>query len=219
VNHAKSLPLTPSLSFRHLAEVVKLLCLVAGFLTLALSFTGTAHGADSHPRVTIQTNQGEIVVELDRKRAPVTVENFLRYVREGFYDNTIFHRVIDGFMIQGGGFTPDYKRKKTHAPIRNEADNGLENRRGTIAMARTGDPHSATAQFFINVVDNRSLNFTRPSRNGWGYTVFGKVVSGMDVVDKIRKTPTGAGGPFPADVPLKPVVIKRITLQPPRKGG
>ncbi len=172
------------------------------------------HGADDHPRVLIQTNLGDIVVELDRKRAPVTVENFLRYVREGFYDGTIFHRVIDGFMIQGGGFTPEFRRKQTYAPIQNEADNGLKNVRGTIAMARTRNPHSATAQFFINVADNKFLDHTRPTLNGWGYTVFGKVVEGMDVVDRIRRVPTGPGGPFPKDVPRETVVIKRITLLP-----
>ncbi len=182
-------------------------------LFLLLPFTA-AQSADPYPQVTIQTNQGDIVVKLDREHAPGTVENFLRYVREGFYDNTIFHRVINGFMIQGGGFTPDFERKQTRAPIKNEADNGLNNRRGTIAMARTGNPHSATAQFFINVADNKFLDHTRPTRNGWGYTVFGEVVGGMDVVNKIRKTRTGAGGPFPKDVPTKPIIIKKISLQP-----
>lgn len=184
-------------------------------LLLLLALPGGAVlGSESSPRVTIQTTLGDIVVQLDRERAPKTVENFLRYVQEGFYDNTIFHRVINGFMIQGGGFTPDFQRKETHPPIRNEADNGLRNQRGTIAMARTANPHSATAQFFINVADNKFLDHTRPTRNGWGYTVFGKVVEGMDVVDKIRKTPTGAGGPFPRDVPEQEIVIRKIALQP-----
>ncbi len=174
---------------------------------------GAALGSESGPRVTIQTNLGDIVVALDRERAPATVENFLRYVKEGFYDGTIFHRVIDGFMIQGGGFTRDFQRKETHPPIRNEADNGLRNRRGTIAMARTSNPHSATAQFFINVADNSFLDHTRPTPNGWGYAVFGKVVEGMDVVDRIRKTPTGAGGPFPRDVPRSEIVIRKMVLQ------
>ncbi len=193
---------------------MKHLKIVPLLLFLLLAFPA-AQGANPHPQVTIQTSLGNIVVKLDREHAPGTVENFLRYVREGFYDNTIFHRVIRNFMIQGGGFTPEFERKQTYAPIRNEADNGLKNRRGTIAMARTGNPHSATAQFFINVVDNKPLDHTRPTLNGWGYTVFGKVVEGMDVVDKIRKTPTGAGGPFPGDVPLKPVVINKISLQSP----
>ncbi len=182
-------------------------------LFLLLPFS-TTQSADPQPQVTIRTSLGDIMVQLDREHAPGTVENFLRYVQEGFYDNTIFHRVINGFMIQGGGFTPDFERKQTRAPIKNEADNGLKNRRGTIAMARTGNPHSATAQFFINVADNKFLDHTRPTQNGWGYTVFGKVVKGMDVVNKIRKVRTGAGGPFPKDVPVKPVIIEKVSLQP-----
>ena len=183
-------------------------------LILFLLFPFAAHAGEDHPRVLIQTTQGDIVLELDRKRAPATVENFLRYVREGFYDGTIFHRVINGFMIQGGGFTPDFQRKQTYAPIKNEADNGLKNKRGTIAMARTRNPHSATAQFFINVADNKFLDHTRPTVNGWGYTVFGKVVEGMETVDRIRKLPTGPGGPFPKDVPRKAVVIEKVSLLP-----
>lgn len=185
-------------------------------LFLLLLPYSAVQSADPHPLVTIQTNLGDIVVKLDREHAPGTVDNFLRYVQEGFYDNTIFHRVIRNFMIQGGGFTPDFKRKQTYAPIKNEADNGLKNKRGTIAMARTGMPHTATAQFFINVVNNKKLDHTRPTLNGWGYTVFGEVVSGMDVVDKIRKIRTGSGGPFPRDVPVKPVIIKKISMQPPK---
>jgi len=177
-----------------------------------LPFTQTNAADEQYPRVRITTTLGDIVLELDREKAPKSVENFLNYVREGFYDGTIFHRVIDGFMVQGGGFTQDFQKKPTRAPIKNEADNGLKNLKGTIAMARTSDPHSATAQFFINVADNGFLNHTSPSPRGWGYAVFGKVVNGMDVVDKIRKTPTGSGGPFRSDVPRTPVVIEKITL-------
>ena len=176
----------------------------------------SAQAADdeAHPQVYLQTNQGEIVLQLDRAKAPKTVENFLTYVREGFYDNTIFHRVIDGFMIQGGGYTPDYTKKPTHSPIENKTNNGLKNLRGTVAMARTNAPHSATSQFFINVVDNDFLNFRAPNPRGWGYAVFGKVVKGMDVVDKIRKLPTGPAGPFGQDVPRSPVVIIKASLEP-----
>ena len=180
-------------------------------LTLALAF-GPALQAADHPRVKVDTNLGSFVIELYPEKAPKTVENFLQYVRDGFYDGTIFHRVIDGFMIQGGGFTPDFERKQTRAPILNEADNGLKNTRGTIAMARTMDPHSATSQFFINVKDNPFLNFTAKTPRGWGYAVFGKVVEGMDVVDKIRKVPTGPGGMFPKDVPQEPVIIEKMTV-------
>ena len=162
--------------------------------------------------VKIQTNLGDIVVELDSAKAPKSVENFLGYVNDGFYNGTIFHRVIDGFMIQGGGFTESMQKKGTKAPIQNEADNGLKNDRGTIAMARTGEPHSATAQFFINVVDNDFLNFRSKTPRGWGYTVFGKVVQGMDVVDKIRKIPTGPQNPFPKDVPQSPVIIESASV-------
>ncbi len=180
-------------------------------LTFALAF-GPALQAADHPRVKIDTNLGSIVVELHPEKAPKTVENFLQYVRDGFYDGTIFHRVIDGFMIQGGGFTPNFERKETRAPIINEADNGLKNTRGTIAMARTMDPHSATAQFFINVKDNPFLDHTGKTPRGWGYAVFGKVVEGMDVVDRIRKVRTGPGGMFPKDVPQEPVIIEKMTL-------
>ena len=183
-------------------------------LTLVLALSGPATAAEpASPRVLLSTNLGEIVLELDRERAPASVENFLQYAREGFYNGTIFHRVIDSFMIQGGGYDQNYQRKATRAPIPNEADNGLSNLRGTIAMARTGDPHSATAQFFINVVDNRRLDHTSPSPRGWGYAVFGRVVAGMDVVDRIRHNPTGAGGPFPSDVPQTPIVIQSATIQ------
>lgn len=165
----------------------------------------------TQPRVQLETSLGTIVLELDSAKAPKTVENFLGYVRSGFYDGTIFHRVIPGFMIQGGGFTSEMQQKKTGAPIQNEADNGLDNRRGTIAMARTGDPHSATAQFFINLVDNRPLDHTDKSMRGWGYTVFGEVVEGIDVVDRIARVPTGNASGH-QNVPREPVTIERATV-------
>ncbi|HEX6202159.1 MAG TPA: peptidylprolyl isomerase [Thermoanaerobaculia bacterium] len=165
----------------------------------------------TQPRVQLETSHGAIVLELDSAKAPKTVENFLGYVRSGFFDGTIFHRVIPGFMIQGGGFTPDMQQKKTGAPIPNEADNGLDNRRGTIAMARTNDPHSATAQFFVNLVDNQPLDHTEKSLRGWGYAVFGEVVEGMDVVDRIARVPTGNAGQH-QNVPREPVVIERATV-------
>ena len=172
-----------------------------------------AHAA-APARVQMQTSMGDIVIELDMEKAPKSVENFLGYVNDGFYNGTVFHRVIDGFMIQGGGFTENLQRKGTREPIQNEADNGLKNVRGTIAMARTGEPHSATAQFFINVVDNDFLDFRSKTRRGWGYTVFGKVIQGMDVVDNIRKVKTGPSGPFRTDVPQTPVVIKQVSVLP-----
>jgi cyclophilin family peptidyl-prolyl cis-trans isomerase len=174
----------------------------------------SAQADDNSPKVRLQTNMGDIVLELNRAKAPRTVDNFLSYVNDGFYNGTIFHRVIDGFMIQGGGFTQDLQQKPTKAPIPNEADNGLKNDRGTIAMARTSNPNSATAQFFINVVNNDSLNFRDKTIRGWGYAVFGKVVEGMDVVDKIRKLPTGPSGPFRQDVPKTTVVIQSATVVP-----
>ena len=158
--------------------------------------------------VRLHTNLGIIGIELDAKSAPATVENFLEYVRSGFYDDTVFHRVIDGFMIQGGGFSSGMKQKPTRAPVKNEADNGLKNERYTVAMARTADPHSATAQFFINVADNAFLNHTSPSQQGWGYCVFGRVVEGKDVVDQIRKVVTGSRG-MHQDVPQDDVVIQK----------
>lgn len=169
-------------------------------------------GAAELPRVRLQTNMGVIVLELNHDKAPKSVDNFLRYVREGHYDGTIFHRVIPDFMIQGGGFTADYTQKAMHEPIANEANNGLKNNRGTIAMARTSDPQSATAQFFINVADNDFLNYSAPTMQGWGYAVFGKVVEGMDVADKIVNTPTGPGGPFPKDAPRQKVIIEKATI-------
>ena len=161
--------------------------------------------------IKLHTNFGVIALELDAEKAPETVKNFLTYAEAGHYDNTIFHRVIDGFMIQGGGFGPGMKEKKTRSPIKNEADNGLKNERYTIAMARTSDPHSASAQFFINVADNAFLDFKMPSGNGWGYCVFGKVVEGTDVVDKIRSVKTGNAG-FHQDVPIEDVIIERAEI-------
>lgn len=158
--------------------------------------------------VKLHTNFGEIILELDADKAPVTVANFLEYVNSGFYNNTIFHRVIDGFMIQGGGFEPGMDQKPTNAPIKNEANNGLTNKAYTIAMARTPNPDSATAQFFINVADNDFLNFSAPTTQGWGYCVFGKVTAGMEVVDKIRKVPTTSRRGH-QDVPVDDVVIQR----------
>ncbi|PKZ69639.1 cyclophilin [Moraxella osloensis] len=158
------------------------------------------------PYVELETTMGNIVIELNQEKAPNTVANFLAYVKSGHYDGTIFHRVIDGFMIQGGGMDANMTEKSTNAPIQNEADNGLKNEVGTIAMARTSDPHSATAQFFINVKDNSFLNFSGKNPQGWGYTVFGKVIEGMDIVNKIKGVPTGKYG-FHADVPTTPVVI------------
>ncbi len=163
-----------------------------------------------NPNVLLDTTEGEILIELYPDKAPETVANFLKYVDEGFYKNTIFHRVIKGFMIQGGGLTMKMEEKPTSAPVKNEADNGLKNDRGTIAMARTMDPHSATAQFFINLVDNDFLNHTAPTMQGWGYCVFGKVVDGMDVVDKIGKAKTGSRPPYD-DVPLDSVLINEAS--------
>jgi peptidyl-prolyl cis-trans isomerase B (cyclophilin B) len=160
--------------------------------------------------VAVETNHGTFTLALDAARAPKTVENFLRYVDKQHYDGTIFHRVIAGFMVQGGGFDERLDKKPVDAPVQNEADNGLKNVRGTVAMARTSDPHSATAQFFVNVVDNGFLDHTRKDGSGWGYAVFGKVTAGMDVVDAIRNLPTGAQGPFAKDAPLTPAVIRSI---------
>ena len=162
-------------------------------------------------KVKLQTSMGDIVIELETEKAPVTAENFLQYVRDGFYDNTVFHRVIDGFMVQGGGFEPGLKQKPVRAPIENEAGNGLKNDAYTVAMARTSDPHSATAQFFLNVVNNNFLNFRGASADGYGYCVFGKVVEGRDVVDKIKAVPTGNRG-FHQDVPAEDVVIKKAQI-------
>ncbi len=161
--------------------------------------------------VTMQTSMGTITIELDPKKAPETVKNFVAYVKSGHYDGTIFHRVMDNFMIQGGGFTDKMVQKPAKNTVKNEADNGLKNMKYTIAMARTSDPHSASAQFFINVADNEFLNFTAPTERGWGYAVFGKVTSGTDVVDKIKKVKTGNNG-FHQNVPLEPIVITKVTV-------
>ncbi|MBW2524658.1 MAG: peptidyl-prolyl cis-trans isomerase [Deltaproteobacteria bacterium] len=158
-------------------------------------------------QVAIETSKGTFTIELDADRAPKTVENFLAYVDAGHYQGTIFHRVIDGFMVQGGGYDQAYDKKPTRPPVDNEADNGLKNLRGTVAMARTSDPHSATAQFFVNLVDNGFLDHTGKTDKGWGYTVFGSVVDGLDVVDQLRSVPTGAQGPFRKDAPLEPLAI------------
>lgn len=161
--------------------------------------------------VELHTNHGVIKLELNAEKAPKTVENFLSYVKKGHYDNTIFHRVIDGFMIQGGGFAPGMDQKPTDKPIENEANNGLKNEKYSVAMARTNDPHSASAQFFINVADNDFLNHSSPSPQGWGYAVFGKVVEGQDVVDAIRKVRTGSKG-FHQDVPMEDVVLQKAVV-------
>ncbi len=161
--------------------------------------------------VELHTNHGVIKLELDAEKAPKSVENFLNYVKAGHYDNTVFHRVIDGFMIQGGGFEPGMTQKPTEAPITNEANNGLKNVKGSVSMARTNDPHSATAQFFINVNDNDFLNHSSPTPQGWGYAVFGKVVDGLDVIDKIKAVKTGSKG-FHQDVPVDDVIIEKAVV-------
>lgn len=162
-----------------------------------------------NPRVALKTSEGTIVLELREDKAPITVRNFLDYAESGFYQGTIFHRVIKGFMIQGGGFTAGMERKETEPPIVNEADNGLDNRRGTMAMARTRDPHSATSQFFINLEDNAFLDFKARTDKGWGYAVFGRVVQGMEVVDRIGSVSTGTAGRY-QDVPVDPVVLRDV---------
>jgi len=179
----------------------------AAALTLAAGCTL----AQEAPRVKFATSAGDFVVEVYPDKAPKTVANFLQYVKDKHYDGTIFHRVIDNFMVQGGGFDASYRQKPTRPPIPLEASNGLKNDLGTIAMARTSDPNSATAQFFINVKNNAMLN--APAPDGYGYTVFGKVVSGSDVIQKIKSMPTGAGGPFPSDVPKTTILINSATLE------
>ena len=180
------------------------------FLAAMVADPAAAKAATA-PRVTLDTSKGKIVVELYADKAPVTVENFLAYVKAGHYNGTIFHRVIPGFMIQGGGFAADMTQKPTRATIKNEADNGLRNTRGTLAMARTPDPNSASSQFFINVADNRSLDHTGKTPDGWGYAVFGKVVEGMDVVDAIVGVPTTSKGSY-QNVPREAVTIKSAQL-------
>lgn len=188
------------LLYRHLAPLF--------FASFSLS-AGAEGGAA--PQVQLETNHGNIVIELNKDKAPITVANFLSYVEDGFYDGTIFHRVIENFMIQGGGFDEDFQQKQTKAAIENEADNGLSNKRGALAMARTNDPHSASSQFFINTVDNDFLDFKGKAPSGWGYAVFGEVVEGMDVVDEIRKLKTTMRGPH-QDVPAETVLIIKATV-------
>jgi len=192
----------------------------SAFLFSILLGFASAHVLAANPQVDLDTTAGKIRIELYPDAAPKTVENFLSYVKSKQYDGTIFHRVIPGFMVQGGGFSSDFQQKPTRAPVQNEAEQsskaGLLNVPGTVAMARTGDPHSATAQFFINVADNKFLNFRDASPQGFGYTVFGKVVDGMDVVNKIAAAPTGAGGPFPKDVPVTQVTITKATIVNPK---
>lgn len=183
------------------------------FAALALVVLCAVPAAAAGPQVSIETTKGVILLELDAESAPKSVENFLAYARDGFYEGTIFHRVISDFMVQGGGFTEDMKKKPVGAPIENESKNGLSNARGTIAMARTGDPHSATAQFYINHVDNESLD---ARGSNWGYAVFGRVIAGMDVVDAIAAAPTDshrASGRLMRDVPVEPIFITKVTVQ------
>ena len=184
-------------------------CLGVTLLLGALTAT-----AQAPARVHLATSLGEVVIEVDREHAPASAANFLRYVNDGFYDGTIFHRVIPGFMVQGGGLDADMVERATRPAIRNEADNGLHNRRGTVAMARTGNPHSATAQFFINLVDNAYLDFRAPTRQGWGYAVFARVVAGMDVVDRIAAVATTTRA-YQRNVPVKPIYIERARVEQP----
>ncbi len=190
-----------------LRALLALCCVLAA----TLGGVGAARAEGGKPMVKLTTSKGDIVIELDKEKAPATVENFLNYVKKGHYDGLIFHRVINGFMIQGGGMDKSMKERSTDAPIQNEADNGLKNKAYTIAMARTADPHSATAQFFINVADNGFLDHTGKNPQGWGYAVFGKVVSGQDVVDAIKAVPTMTKG-FHENVPMVPVIIEKAEV-------
>jgi len=192
-------------------NVLRTILATLTLVTLPLAAPAAEPATTDHPRVRLTTSHGMIDLELDARRAPVTVANFLSYVDSGFYNGTIFHRVIPGFMIQGGGFLPGMEEKPTSGPIRNEADNGLHNAAGTIAMARTPDPHSASAQFFINTVDNVFLDHRGKTPEGWGYAVFGKVVKGMDVVTKIEKVDTGRAG-MHQNAPVKDVVITKAEV-------
>ncbi|MXS86261.1 peptidyl-prolyl cis-trans isomerase [Nitrosomonas sp. HPC101] len=192
---------------------VKMAVSVTLYLALSLAMLATSVFA-ANPRVEIKTNLGAIQVELYADQAPKTVENFLGYVNDGYYTGTIFHRVIAGFMIQGGGFDQNYTQKSTRQPVENEAANRLKNTIGTLAMARTNDPHSASSQFFINVANNNFLDYTASTMQGYGYAVFGKVTAGMDVVKNIANAATGANGPFNRDVPQKMIVIESIKLLP-----
>jgi len=181
------------------------------FLTSTLSFATENNMSDTQTKVKLTTTLGEIIIQLNTEKAPVSSANFLTYVNEGFYNGTIFHRIIPGFMAQGGGFDTSFNQKAVHAPIKNEANNGLTNSRGTIAMARTNDPNSATAQFFINYKDNSFLNHTSPTASGWGYAVFGEVIEGMDVVDAMAKQATGNRGGH-QDVPKTDIVIEKAEV-------
>ena len=177
---------------------------------IILATSGTAMAAGK-PIVTFKTNMGDFTVQLEPEKTPKTVNNFLKYVRDGHYDGTIFHRVIAKFMVQGGGFLPNLQKKDTRGPITNEADNGLKNERGTIAMARTADPHSATAQFFVNVIYNRFLDHTAKTQQGWGYTAFGRVIDGMNIVGRMARVKTGKKGPY-SDVPNDPIIIEKAII-------
>ncbi len=186
---------------------------IVGLLVALFAFAGAGDAlAQGKPKVKFITSLGEFIVELEPEKAPGTVENFLGYVRDGHYTGTIFHRVIPGFVVQGGGFSREYRRRRTGAPIRNEADTGLSNERGTIAMARTSDPHSATDQFYINIRLNKGLDHTAKTRNGWGYTAFGRVIDGMRIISRISRVERGPGGPFRQDVPRTPVVIEKAEI-------
>ena len=184
---------------------------VALLLTI-ISFSSYAEGGTTLPQVKLETSLGDIVIELNSEKAPNTVANFLSYVEDDSYNGTVFHRVIENFMIQGGGFDESFSQRPTKASIENEANNGLSNVIGSVAMARTGDPHSATAQFFINTVNNDFLDFRAENQQGWGYAVFGQVVEGMDVVNAIRTVKTGSKGPFPTDAPAENIVIIKATI-------
>jgi cyclophilin family peptidyl-prolyl cis-trans isomerase len=184
--------------------------LLAGLLLLPLVLLGSARAADAPTQVRVSTNMGDFVIELRTERAPLTTANFLRYVREGFYSGTLIHRVVANFVIQGGGHdAATLKIKTTHESVFNESGNGLQNKRGTVGMARSEGPHSGNSQFYVNLVDNPDLD---PVPTRWGYTVFGRVVQGMDVIDRIGETPTGASGPFKSDAPLKPVIIEKVEI-------
>ena len=181
------------------------------FLTTTYSFATENKMSETQNKVKLTTNMGEIVIQLNAEKAPISTENFLTYVKEGFYSGTVFHRIIPGFMAQGGGFDEDFNQKEVHASIKNEADNGLKNTRGTLAMARTPDPDSATAQFFINYKDISFLDYSAPTQNGWGYAVFAEVIEGMDVVDAMADAPTGNRGGH-QDVPKENIVIEKAEI-------
>ena len=191
--------------------MLKTLVYLILFLSTTLSFATEKNMSNTHTKVKLTTSLGEFVIQLEDEKAPVSAANFIAYVKQGFYNGTIFHRVIPGFMAQGGGFDAAFKQKDTNAPIKNEADNGLKNKRGTLAMARTNDPNSATAQFFVNYKDNSFLDHTGPTPSGWGYAVFGEVTEGMDVVDSMAKQATGNRG-MHQDVPKTDIVIEKAEI-------